>query len=191
MMKETQIPSLHVEFRIEEQTLFLEYKVKNNLEKPIYLFNVLWDFNLKGDYIPAPSPVYSCLRSDGTLHLAKQILPLPKDRTVELRIIPFAQKVEAGHELSEKISLPIPIAEYNPYYPLEPDSKTVEKFADSIFFSLQFIEHSAQLEVANSSLPNSVRIDHPNIFAEVRTLASKPKSVQIKVSKRAAAFGEF
>ncbi|HEX6730147.1 MAG TPA: hypothetical protein VF074_09060 [Pyrinomonadaceae bacterium] len=182
---------LEVNLTVEEGQLLLVYKLKNTRSKPIYLFNILWDWDKKGDYVAAKAPVYSCLRQDGLFHLAKQILPLPRRRVVEARRIPFATKVDAGGEFSEKLQLPLPVEEYNPYFPAVDKSRYEVREAIGAIFTLQFIEEVQQLKITDTPLPPAVMLWHPNLFGHVEAVESKPKRIKIKVKKRLDEFEEF
>lgn len=184
-------PQLQVNFDLQDDALQIKYKVKNTTAKAIYLFNILWEWDAKGNYIPAPQAVYASLRNDKTLHFAKQIPPLPKLREVEVRRIPFATKIEAGAEFGEKIELTLPISEYNPYFPKEQNSKEEIKTADTVFFTIQFIRESDKLEVKPANLENALFVRSPNIFGNLETLSSKPSPIEVSVKKRTDNFEEF
>lgn len=189
--KDKNAPTLETSFNLRENVLQIEYKVKNSTAKPIYLFNVLWDFDKTGNYVAAPQPVYAVLRQDKRLHLAKQILPLPKGRKVELRLIPFATKVEAGAEFGEKIELPVPVAEYNPYFPTNSETKTEIRTSESVFFTIQFIRESDGLEVKPGNLGDALFVRHTDIFGDLETLSSKTSAIEVSVKKRTDSFDEF
>jgi hypothetical protein len=182
---------LDVKIESQGNTLQVVYKIINKTEKPIYLFNVLWDFSPSGTYIPDPNSVYSCLRRNGTFALSKQILPLPKTKRVELRLIPFVTKVEANSEFSEKVNVKIPLEEYNPYFPKTDDSKYEVRTTESVVFTIQFIRGSDKLEIKETPLGNALSVWHPDLFGNVETFNSKPSHMEVKVNKRLDAFEEF
>lgn len=183
--------TLTTEINLQDKTLRVEYRVKNNTEKPIYLFNILWDFNQSGDYIPAPQPVYSCLQNDGAFHLSKQILPLPKNKRVELRRVPFVTKIEAGEEFNEKFELSVPLSEYNPYFPKKSDDNEENKSAKSIYLSVQYIREMDGLEVKPSLMDNTLSVWHQDLIAKSEILTSRPKTISVQVKKRTDYFEEF
>ena len=185
------LPQLQVSFDLQGETLLVKYKVKNTTAKAIYLFNILWEWDAKGNYVPASQAVYSSLRSENTLHLAKQIPPLPKLKEVEVRRIPFAAKIEAGAEFGEKIELPLPIAEYNPYFPKNQNSKEEIRTAESVFFTVQFIRESDELKVKPANFGEALFVRHPNLFGNLETLSSKPSAIRVSVKKRTDSFDEF
>jgi hypothetical protein len=180
-----------VHFAPKTDALGVEYKIKNTRDKPIYIFNVIWAFGPKGQYVPAPMPVYACLRQGNVLHLAKMILPLPKSGAVELRIVPFATKVEAGQVFEEKFELPLPLNEYNPYYPERPDSKYKVMQSQSAIFTLQFVNEVPDMKTPTAPLPNAIHLQHPRLLGLVETVKSNPEPVQVRVNKRLDRFEEF
>jgi hypothetical protein len=70
-----------------------------------------------GDPIIDRNTAVIWLGSDGWAHVMKGIAPLPPDRDVEVRVIPFASKLPAGGQLERKLEVPLPIAEVDPYHP--------------------------------------------------------------------------
>lgn len=186
-----EMPILQTTINLEQNKLIVSYKVQNKTETPIYLFNVLWDMDNTGKYIPAPQPVYSALRDDETLQLAKQILPLPKGKKVELRIIPYVTKVEANGEFSEKIILDVPVEEYNLYFPKDDNTEYEIRTSESVIFTIQFIRESDKLKVNEAQIKDALSVWHPDLFGNVETLVSKPSPMEVKVNKRLDKFESF
>ena len=182
---------MEVDIRVADQTLDLEYKIKNIRNKPIYLFNVLWDWDKTGQYVASPNPVYACLKQDGLVHLAKQILPLPRNRKVELRIVPFATKVEPGQEYGEKLELPLPLREYNPYFPFGEQSKHKLMTAQGVVFSLQYVGEMEDLKAPPAPLPGALQVQYPRLLGRVETLRSNVARLAVPVNKRTDPFEEF
>jgi hypothetical protein len=182
---------LETNISLQDKMLRVEYKIRNKTAKPIYLFNVLWDTTSSGQYVAAPQAVYSCLRGDETFHIAKQILPLPKNKRVELRIVPFVTKVEAGADFIDRFELEVPAPEYNPYFPMMKDSGEERKMAQAVVFSIQYVAEIEGLEVKPAPLGAALNIWHQNLVGSIRALSSKPKSISFPVKKRTDYFEEF
>jgi len=183
--------ALDVRFELEPTGLKVRYRVKNTREHPIYLFNLIWEFGPKGQYVPARMPVYACLRQTGLLHLAKTILPPPRNHSVELRIVPFASKIEAGHTFEEELQLPLPVDEFNSYFPVRRDSKYKVEPAHTVLFSLDFVNEAPDMKAATAPLPNGLRLQHPKLLALVETVQSEPQPLRVPVNKRQDEFEEF
>jgi len=182
---------LEVALAIQGELLVLDYKFRNTRQQPVYLFNVLWDSDPKGKPAPAPSPVYVCLLPDGVLHLAKKIPKLPPNRKVELRVIPYATKVEPGREFSESLQLALPLAEYNPYFVPTPETKYEVRRSKFATFTLNLLPHSDGLVVEPAPLPNSLSVRHKDLFGKVETLSVKHPDVVVPVNKRLDAFEDI
>jgi hypothetical protein len=188
---EKNMPKLDVKIDTAGNSLTLEYKVKNITSQTIFLFNVLYNWDNSGTPIIDDHQVYSCLLHDGTLHLAKQILPLPKLKKVEIRRIPYTTKLLPGEEFSEKVTLKVPIEEYDPYFPRKPDSVTEDRAAEFVYFTLQFIRETEDLKELETNIPKAFAVSHPNIFGAVETLDSRRIATLVKVEKRKDDFEEF
>ena len=189
--EEKNTPTLEVSLNQQDKILSLEYKVKNTTGKTIYLFNVLYEWDAKGQPVPAPQGVYASLNEDKVLHLAKEIPPAPSIKSVEVRRIPYVTKIEAGAEFREKVDLKIPIEEYNPYFPKQTDSKTAPATAESVYFTIQFIRASDELEVKPTKFENAFSVWHPNLFGNVETLRSNDKPIAVPVNQRTDTFEEI
>jgi hypothetical protein len=190
-VEERGFPKLDVSIENTGSSLVLEYKIKNTTGKPIFLFNVLFEWDNQGTPLGITDSVYACLRKDGTLHLAKQILPLPAHKMVEVRRIPYTTRLEVNEEFREKVNIKIPVEEYNPYFYKKADSAVEPRTAESAFFTIQFIRNSDMLEVTKTMIPNAFAVDHPDLFAAVETIDSKPIPITVKVNKRIDTFEEF
>lgn len=184
-------PTLETEINLQNDSMQINYRVKNKSDRAIYIFNVLWEWDAKGQYIRAPQAVYASLNGDGTLHLSQQIPPLPKSKRVEVRRIPYVTKIESGEELSEKINVAVPVEEYNPYFPKKDGSAVESKTAKSIIFSIEFISQTDDLKVTATNIENAFSVWHQDLLTKTETLSSKPKLIPVKVNKRTDLFEEF
>ncbi len=181
----------NVHFDLKPTSLSIQYNVTNTRSHPIYLFNVLWELDPKGKYKLADPSGYICLSPSGELHVAELILPLPRDRTVYLRNVPFVTKVEPKQTFTGKVQLPLPVSEYNPYFPVGPNSKFANVMAHSAAFTLQFINDMPEMEAQPAPLPNALRLSHPKLLALVETLRSRPEALSVSVQKREDHFEGF
>ncbi|MEO6587745.1 MAG: hypothetical protein ABIP06_00325 [Pyrinomonadaceae bacterium] len=182
---------LDTEIELRDNEIKIAYKLKNKTKKPIYLFNVIWDFDSSGSYIFAPNSFYSCLRDDGTFVVAERILPLPKNKRVELKIVPFATEIEAGSDFSGDINIPVPATEYNPYFPKKNEDDEKLKMAESIVFTVEFVKETDGLEIKPAPLEGAKYVWHQDLRGKTETLSSNPKSITIQVKKRTDIFERF
>ena len=190
-LEEKTTPKLHVSVENTGSTLLVEYKVKNETDVAIYLFNVIYDWDNEGTPVVVKNGLYACLRKDGVLHLAKQVLPLPRQKMVEVRRIPFTTKVDAGAEFGEKVEIPVPVKEYNQYFWERPNSEYDDRIAESVVFTVQFIRASDALKIIDTNIPGAHQVWHPDLFTNIQTINSKAYSVAVRVKKRLDEFEEF
>lgn len=183
------LPKLDVSFSKNEKTLIVEYKVKNTTNSTIYLFNVLLDPDAL-DTI-APYGFYSCMRQDKTLVLAKMIPKLPSLASVEFREIPYVTKVESGREFSEKVSVPVPIDEVSPYFPVSENSKFETRSSGRVVFLVQFIREKEGLMIKETKISGAYSVWHKDLFGNTETLSSKETPITVDVHKRLDSFEEF
>lgn len=184
-----EMPRLTVDFQLTADGLEIEYRVKNETSKPIYIFNV--PLASGSTDTVAEEKFYSCLRSDGTLLFADFIPPLPRIRSVEFRQIPFATKIEAGASFSEQAVVKLPVVEFNPYFPKGPTSKLEPAESERVAFVLQFIRAVDGLEAKESSVPNAFKVSHKNLFGLVETLNVDGQPLRVKVERRTDSFERF
>jgi hypothetical protein len=184
-------PLLAVHPRLETKAFSFDYHLTNTRAQPIYLFNLLWVWEKTGDGVRADRPVYVCLNEPRRLQLAKVILPLPTDRQLEMRMVPFATRVEPGERYTEAFHLPLPVEEYNYYFPPTEHAKCELTGADRVVFSLAFVEHTRDLTVKPAPLPGGLRVHHPQLLSRVETIRSSPVSAQVPVRKRIDRFERF
>jgi len=185
------LPKLEASITLQDKVLHVEYKLKNTTGKTIYLFNVLWEHDNQGKPLSAPQPVYACLRDNKTLLLGKQIPPLPLLKSVELRRIPFVTKIEANQDFSEKFDIPVPVEEYNPYFPKTQQSSVENRRAESVVFTIQFIREIEGLKVKPAQIGNAFTIWHQNIFGNLETISTNPKPIAVQVNYRTDTFERF
>ncbi len=183
--------SLEATLSLDNGVLTAEYRIKNKSRLPIYVFNRLWEFGADGKYSPASQPAYILLGDKGELHLVKGIPAVPKSKRVELKIVPFATKVEAGEELSEKFELREPVSEYNPYFPMDkPDTAELRK-TEGAYLSVDYVAETEDLEVKPAALENSLIVWHPALAQRVRRLSSQSRASIISVMRRTDSFERF
>jgi hypothetical protein len=116
---------------------------------------------------------------------------LPKLKKVEIRRIPYTTKLLPGEEFSEKVTLKVPIEEYNPYFPKKTNSETEDRAAEFVYFTLQFIRETEDLKETETNIPKALAVSHKNIFGAAETINSRRTATLIKVEKRKDDFEEF
>jgi hypothetical protein len=187
----TKDPVMKADIEFADGLLKVNYRIKNTTEVPIYVFNVLWDLDQTNNVLRDARQAFISLDEKSNLHLLKGVLPLPKTRKVESRVVPFVTKLEAGQEFVEKLDLIVPVEEYNPYFPKNHESKLEDVLSEGVVFTVQYIRASSELELKPSPLANSFSIWHPNLFGSIQQLSTDPRRIEIKVKRRLDTFERF
>src|SRR5579883_2627656 len=107
---------LKVDFQVQEKALRVKYTATNEGPVPAYLLDVFWKFADKGAFALDPHPAVVSLHADGSLHVGKILPPIPRQKFVELTIVPFAHVAQPGDSFEGSFDLSLPVREYNPYY---------------------------------------------------------------------------
>lgn len=183
-------PAVTLEFNAKSdgQTLTAGYRATNRSAQPVYLLNVIWTFTDSG-VAKDPNPVYVSIRPDRSLHLGKVLPPLPKTRTVEMRIVPYATKLEPGASAGEVMKLSLPIEEYNPYFLDEPQWQEIR--AEGIYFSLQYVRAAENLTEKPAAVDGALHVWHPQLLNMLETVKSAPVRLAVPARRREGEFERF
>lgn len=95
-------------------TLTLTYQLRNDWGHTVYLFNRLFHTEPSGKITLDASCLYAEMQGE-TLHLAKQLVPIPPLMKVESPEVPYLTPVASGATLTEELVIPVPVREYWPY----------------------------------------------------------------------------
>ncbi|MEZ5306145.1 MAG: hypothetical protein R2684_03250 [Pyrinomonadaceae bacterium] len=183
-------PKLETQIAQKGTALEVNYTIKNNTTDKIYIFNVPWDVDGSGKFVKARNEAYVQLMNDGTLVVAQKIPKLPVLQSVEFREIPYTTEIAAGAEFKATISLPLPIEEFNPYFPKDENTEIEEKLAERVVFEIQYIRNSEDLKAEATAIEGAFSIWHPDLFGTVEMLESRPSPTAIKVNKRKPPFDD-
>jgi hypothetical protein len=95
--------------------LVVEYELTNQRKQPIYVLDRM--VNAKdGTAVLDADLAYVFWEEPRTLRLVRAVLQLPPGKNIGSKEIPYARKVAPGETVAGRISLPVPVAEYNPFY---------------------------------------------------------------------------
>ena len=132
MLEESNIRPISLRAKAEKADgkLIVEYEVENHTEQTLYLWDRMIDYTASGQIINQDI-AYAFFEEPKTLRLVRANLPLPGDRDVARKEIPFVRGIPAKGKVQGKIVLPIPVNEYSPFYPppTEENSK-IEKCSE-------------------------------------------------------------
>jgi hypothetical protein len=183
--------SFEVDLKLEADRLHVMYRVKNLRKRPLLFFDVLWEEDPNGKIIPSPWPFYICVQDKNVLHLSQQILPLPTQQRVEVRIVPFATRLGPGEGTEKTFSLPLPLREYNTYFPAYEGAKEQQVKSTAVVITVQFVEQTEDMEINESPLEGALRLYHPRLLTMAEALRSTPIQLIMPVMKREDMFERF
>lgn len=109
------------EVKQENGSVVVSYELKNQSNNPV----LAWDFMpgfANGEEAIDDSLAYVCYEEPSIMRVVRAVLPLPPDRDIYQKEIPYARTVEPSSSATGKIVLPVPLEEYNPYY-IDPEPK--------------------------------------------------------------------
>ena len=110
-----------------DDSLMINYQLTNQSQEKIYIWDLIPVRDEGGEEVEHDL-AYRCFEEPDTLRVVRAVLPLPLDREVYMKNVPYVRPVEPNKSVTGKIVLPLPILEYNPYYPLMDieDQKEIE-----------------------------------------------------------------
>jgi hypothetical protein len=171
--------------------LSFPYIVTNRSEADIYVMDAVAssDPSTRQPTVNRDSAVLY-LMSDGRAHVLKGIAPLPTDRTVTLRVIPFAAKVPAGGTLSRQLEIPLPLAETSPYFPDLPLRQYELVDIPGVVFSVEFLRSTAEgfSAMPVDFAPDLYRVSARNTAGMTERMSSSFPTQRLGIMKRPDAF---
>lgn len=139
--------NLTAEVEINDDSLLIKYNLENQSDEIIYVYDLL-DI---GDSIQEDL-AYRCFEEPDTLRVVKAVLPLPLDRDVYMQEVPHIRSVDPNESIEGKINLPIPIMEYNPYYPLMNPDEQKETDINQIRLLIGWVNKRSGMKIAETNV---------------------------------------
>jgi hypothetical protein len=171
--------------------LSFPYTITNRSNADIYVMDAIpWvDPSTKAPKANSDSAVVYLL-GDGRAHVLKGIAPLPTDRKVTVRIIPFAVKVPPGESLIRQLEIPLPLAETSPYFPDLPLRQYELVDIPGVLFSVEFLRSTAEGFSADpvDFAPDFYRVSAKNTVGMTERISSSYPTQRLSIMKRTDAF---
>ncbi len=145
-------PSVVLEARAEiaENELRIHYRLRNEGPGPIYVWDRIITHDDEGPKHD-DELAYVCWQAPATARVARALLRLPTEFQVGKKSEPFVRKVEADGAIEGDVVLPLPLREFNPYYPDATRTEAVE--CDEVQLLIGWIEIRDDMK----ALPRKVR----------------------------------
>ncbi|GBC93873.1 hypothetical protein HRbin15_02375 [bacterium HR15] len=167
---------VEAEFEIGSQLLVVRYRVTPLTHDQIAIFDGLMRVTADGRLKWDPFMAYVSRESQNTLSVKRVIPPLPKLKDVEFAHVPLVHIIHDQVHRGE-IRRPIPVEEYNPYYP--PSTKAVYSTV-----VVQFVALVLEYVIINNNitllevegLPNLYRVRGTNVdLRQIRLVVKVPE----------------
>jgi len=122
----------------QKDSVQISYVVRNLRAGKIYVFNVLYHTDVRGNRTPDPELAYVVPAANQTIVAGKFQIPIPAGMKAESPEIPYLDPVEAGQALAGKISLRLPLHAFHPYLP--PAETELNLIANKLLLQIGFLD---------------------------------------------------
>jgi hypothetical protein len=174
----------------DDKKLTVSYSVVNETGKKLYVFAVLWTVK-EGKIVAEPHPAYASIDDKRALHLGKIVHPLPKQRFVEGRYVPFAKAVAVKGKWEEKLEFALPVQEFNPYYIAEENSLWDEVALGTARLCVDYVVEVDGLKAHEAPIEGSFRLEHPQLLKLVERATSADMPLKAAGLRRTDTFERF
>lgn len=172
----------------KDDSLVIDYQLTNQSQQPIYVWDLLTGY-AGGEEIINHELAYVCLEEPKTLRVARAVLRLPFDRDVYMKEIPYVRVVAPKETIKGKIVLPVPIEEYNPYYPPTEPENYKELESDKIRLLVGWTEAQKGMIISETTVGGEeVMMIRGAWEGAIQHLAERSFSAQVKMKIRTDAF---
>ncbi len=173
---------------VAEGALKLRLRIRNGEPREIYVFDRLWALDAASNIVPDSQQIYRFLH-DHTLRLLLGMAPLPRMKKTLFRNVPFVTRIDAGAAREREISIPVPIAEYSPYFKGEKAADYTGVTVDGIEVFLDYLRASPDLATVPSPIdPTALELDTPGIWSRATRLKSAQIPIRLHTLKRTDEF---
>lgn len=183
--------SLSAKVDIDDKQLTVSCALTNETGMNIYVFVVLWTLDKDGKAVPDSCPMYASIDDRRVLHLGKVVHPLPREKFVEQRIVPFAKVLGAGQTWQEKLEFRLPVREYNPYYLATDQTLWDEVSVGALQVCVDYFIEADGLKLHATPLEGSFRLEHPELLKRIQRVTSGTIAVKAPALRRTEKFERF
>ncbi len=129
----------------EGDNLVFPYQLTNSTGGDIYVMDAVPELDPATQQPRANQNSAVVMRApDGFAHILKGIAPLPTDRSVAVRIIPLAAKLDAGQTLNRRLAMSLPLHVTGPYHPDLPVKQYRQRDISGIMLTVQYMPATAE-----------------------------------------------
>ncbi len=165
--------------------------LKNNSPHDIFLFSELWKFSREGKLVPECVPLYCSMSRERVLCLGSIIHPLPRNKFVEVRNIPFATLLRPGETWNRSFELEVPVREHNPYYVETAETIWDEICSSKVSICIDYIVKDEEQNLIALPLNGVFRMESPELLESVRRINAVGLDLEIPTLVRRDKFERF
>lgn len=161
--------------------LSLRVQFDNVGAETLYVLDSPWLIDIRTtSLVRDPEGCYRSLASrSGALRIILGEPPLPVGSTVTVRLTPLATPVAAAARHAIELSLPLPVAEYNPYFSADAASKYEDLSAPQLDVFTQYVIASRDLVVETPAWGGGKVLVRP-VPSATYAVASAPGPVPVR-----------
>ena len=182
--------SLSVKAAADEKRLSVSCSLMNETGVKVYVFATMWTVK-DGKIVPDPHSAYVSIDDKRVLHLGKIVHPVPKEKFVEQRFVPFATAVAAGQKWEQKLQFDLPIQEFNPYYLASDKTLWDEVSLNALRVCVDWIADVEGLKLHETPIEGAFRLEHPELIKRIARVTSEETAVKTKGLRRTDRFERF
>jgi len=190
-------PALQATFSLSRETLTVHLRLVNQSDVALLVFDKLSARDPSGKLAADPEESYRFVE-DGTLRLLLGQAPLPANKNVLYRNVPYVTRVEAHATLEYDLVLGAPVREHNVYFPPpkttgNENGAVPEGFTSDVAKSVElFVEYLAATPdiktFPSPFLPGALKLDRPGVWSQAMIVRSGAIPLTVPVLRRT---GEF
>jgi hypothetical protein len=182
--------SLTVKAAADEKKLSVSCSLMNDTGVKLYVFAALWIVK-DGKIVPDPHSAYASIDDQRVLHLGKIVHPLPKEKFVEQRFVPYATAVPVGQKWEQKLQFDLPVQEFNPYYLASDKTLWDEVSVNGLRVCVDWIAEVEGLKLHETPIEGAFRLEHPELLKRLARVTSDETAVKMKGLRRTDKFERF
>jgi hypothetical protein len=115
MIDKSNLISMKAKAEKSGDKLLIEYEIENHSDQKLYLWDRMIAYK-GGEQFIDEELAYVFFEEPKIIRIVRANLPLPFDRDVARKEIPFARAIEAAAKVTGKIVLSVPAKEFSPFY---------------------------------------------------------------------------
>jgi hypothetical protein len=182
--------TLSAKATVDGKKLTVACLLTNETAKKIYLFTDLWVVK-DGKIVPDSHPAYVSIDEKRILHLGKIIHPLPKEKFVEQRYVPFARPIAAGGKWEGKLEFELPVQEFNPYYVNDDNAQWDEVTIVAVQVCVDWMEEVEGLKPHPTAIDGAFRLEHGQLLKLIQRTSTGDLPLKAAALRRADSFERF